>query len=117
MSEWKSIKVKKTVYDASKRIGGGSISKALELIVKTQQKRIEEKLNEINSIAGELVELLVKYGFFSVKITGVNVDDVTVNGEDLIIRGSITVHVPDSELRNKIYCLVRGGVVGKTEQN
>jgi len=110
MSEWKSIKVKKNVYDAIKRIGGGSISKALELIVKAQQRKIERKLGEINEIANEIVQLMFKHGLFSIKLAGFAIDSVELDGEYLNIKGNIRLYIPSEELRSKMYDLFKAKV-------
>ena len=114
---WKSIKVKEDVYRMLKNIGGGSIKKAIELLLKTQQKRIEEKFAEISEVGRELAELLFRYGIFSIKIVGGNIENISQSGNYLKIKGYITLYVPDSELRTKIFDLIKSRLGGEEVEN
>ena len=107
MSEWKSIKVRKEIYEKLKGMGVG-ISKAIEILVKAQKKQIERRFVELEKAADELVKYMFEKGVFDIKITGASVTSVEEIGSTVRIEGCIDVYIPDEDIRRKIVEMLGG---------
>lgn len=99
--EWKSVKIREDIYKQLKDMGIG-ISKAIEILLEEQRKRIEEKFQSIEQITAEIFEEMVKNGFFNITLKGFCILDVHEENEDIIISGIVAINVPNSKVRKKI---------------
>jgi len=98
MGEYKSVKIKSDVYKQIKEMGVG-ISKAVELLLKEQEKKIEEKFADLEEIAGELGKIMIEEGFFSIKFKGFKISEVKEVGEDVVISGTVAIGINNANAR------------------
>jgi len=99
--KWTTVKVPKETYDALKRMGMG-IGKAIEVLVKSQQQRLEQRLGEIEEAGRDIADILIKSGFFNIKLLGGKVTEVSEEGSRLTISGYLVVDVPNEDVRKRI---------------
>jgi predicted CopG family antitoxin len=109
MKRFRTIKVSEDVYEDLKRMGIG-ISRALEIIVKSQRSVIESKMGEIERSANEIARLMLERGFFDIRLRGVGVSSVEEQDDSLIVYGYCKISIPDGDLRSKIKNVLEGNV-------
>lgn len=105
--EWKSIKVKESVYKDLKKMGTG-ISGAVEILVKDQKDKIERKIEDVKEISNELAAIMLEQGIFDIRFKGAGVTDVIENGNTITVRGFINVLIPNEEARQRIIEVLKG---------
>ena len=109
--EWKSIKVKKGVYEDLKRMGKG-IGKAVEILVKTQKSEVEKKIEDVKGLGSDIAQIMLEHGIFDIKFAGAGVEEVEENGDTLQIRGFVNVVIANEEARE----LVIEALTGKEKE-
>lgn len=105
--EWKSIKVKESVYKDLKKMGKG-ISQAVEILVKSQKEEIETKIEDVKDVADDIAAILLEQGIFDIRFAGAGVKDITENGDTVEIKGFIRVVIPNAEARQKLIEVLKG---------
>ncbi|MCM8802831.1 MAG: hypothetical protein NC827_05945 [Candidatus Omnitrophica bacterium] len=98
--EWKSIKIKKDVYEELKR-QGVSISEAIKLLVEKEKERIEEKMLSIEKSAKEFLPYLLKAGLFNIKISGIILNGYEEADDNIIVDGKIIFNIRSYEVRER----------------
>lgn len=106
--EWKTIKVKKETYEELKKMDEG-ISKAVDMLVKAQKEALQRKIIDLEKSAGEIADILLRSGIFSVKFRGAGISGLEENGSILTIRGFINIDIPNPEARAEIVRILKGG--------
>jgi predicted CopG family antitoxin len=109
--EYKSIKVKEDVYEGLKKMGVG-LSKAVEVLLKKQREEIERKIDDVGRIGSEIAEIMLRHGFFDIKILKTAIIDVEEDGDILNIKGCISLSIPNEEARIKIKEVLCRGASG-----
>jgi len=104
---YRTVKVTEDVYRSLKDMGVG-ISKALEIMVKTQKSAIESKVKNIEASAQEIAQLMFQKGIFDVRFRGGGVSSVEEDGDSLIIYGFAKLSIPNDELRAKVKEVLEG---------
>ena len=104
---WKSIKVKKGVYEDLKRMGVG-IGKAVEILAKQQQEAIERKIEDVKGLGSDIAEIMLEHGIFDIRFAGANIQEVEENGDQVQIRGFVNIIIPNEEARAKLVEVLKG---------
>ena len=105
--EYKSVKIRKEVYEELKK-KGVSISEAIKILLEKEKERFEEKMLNIEKSARELIPYLVKAGLFNVKVEGIFLNGYSEEGSNLIINGKIVLRIPDVEVRERFKQFLEG---------
>lgn len=105
--EYQSIKVRKDVYDDLKRMGVG-IGKAIEILVKTQQEQITRKIENIEAVSNDIVELMLQHGVFDIRFAGAGINSVVEADKVVQINGYVNISIPNEEARTKLVEILRG---------
>jgi len=95
---YKTIKVKESAYDDLKRMGVG-IGAAVDILVKSQRKQIEKKIEDIKGMSDEVAQLMLQHGIFDVKFSGAGITEVFEEGNIVHIKGYANIDIPDPEAR------------------
>ena len=105
--EWKSIKVTEETYKHLKKMGKG-IGKAVEILVKRQREAFEEKLEDVEEVAGDIASVLLESGIFDISFKGAGIEDIEENGTMVRIKGFINIDIPDEDARAQIMSIIKG---------
>ena len=108
--EWKTIKVRRETYEELKRMGEG-ISRAVDLLVKTQKEAFQRKVKDIEKTAGEIADILLRSGIFDIKFRGAGISGVEEDGTLIRIRGFVDIDIPNDEARAEIIRVLEGDYV------
>ncbi|GAG77682.1 unnamed protein product, partial [marine sediment metagenome] len=107
--DWKSIRVKANTKDKLEDMGVG-ISKAVEMLVEMRQKAVTDKIEDIGEITGDIANILFESGLFDIKFRGSGLDNVSIEGDCVIIHGFIKVGIADEGARQEIYEAIKDGL-------
>lgn len=105
--EWRSIKVRENTYEELKKMGEG-IGKAVDILVKEQKERFEEKIGEVDELAGDIATVLFDSGIFDVKFKGMVVEKAAEYGSLVRFRGYVDIDIPNADARTRIIDLLTG---------
>jgi len=109
--EYKSIKVREDVYEGLKKMGIG-LSKAVEVLLEKQREEIGKRIDDIGRIGSEIAGIMLRQGFFDIKILKTAITDVEEDGDVLNIKGYISISIPNQEAREKIKEVLCRGASG-----
>ncbi len=105
--EYKTIKVKKEVYNKLKELGGESLSKSIEDLINAAHAKVSKKLSDARAAADEIAKYLISHGYFDIKLRDAGITKVNVSDNLITIQGQITIHIPNREILNKIINILR----------
>jgi len=106
--EYRTIKVKEGTYQKLKSFKNG-ISRAVDVLLKVQQQKIEEKLEDLRGMSESIAEVLFRYGVFDIQFKGATIEKVIEDGDMITIEGRVNILIPHEEVRAKILEILRGG--------
>lgn len=107
--DWKSIKVKADTKEKLEDMGVG-IGRAVEILVEAKQKAISGKIDDLSGITGDIADILFSSGMLDIKFRGSGVDDVSIDGDCVVIRGFIKAGIADEDAREEIYRVIKDGL-------
>jgi len=110
--EWKSIKVKANTKEKLEDMGVG-IGRAVEILVEAKRQAVSDKIGDLGEITGDIADILLSSGMLDIKFRGSGVDDVSIDGDCIVIRGFIKAGIADEDAREEIYRVIKDGLEGK----
>lgn len=99
------MKVPKEVHNHLKSYGKG-IGKALEIMMRTQEKVIAGKLEEVQKVGSDIADILFEQGFFDIRVVGTAIENIDIDDSVLTIRGHIAISIENPAARQQIYELL-----------
>jgi len=107
--DWKSIKIKADTKEKLEDMGVG-IGRAVEILVEAKRQAVSDKIGNISELTGDIADILLSSGMLDIKFRGSGIDDVSIDGDCVVIRGFIKAGISDADAREEIYRVMKDGL-------
>ena len=67
-----------------------------------QERKLEEKINDLHRVGSDIAEILFRYGVFNIKLKSASIKNVREVDDTLIVEGEVVVQIPHDEVRSRI---------------